>query len=478
MKWDAKIKFAEQAFQCGALDQAVSYFQRGQLCNSHDQPFLARKLANALLERAKASVCAGQFCVAWEDLDEASKLKVEEFGAELRRQKNQLIELTIESADASLSRGEPIYALNCIEPLRRRNITDWRLDRIRTVSECLKSANSFAANGQFKKSVDQLEKAKGVRPDLPFLDCRISAFKGRQRQMQRHITDVETYALQCKWGDVSQSCKQILHIAPTHQIAFEARQECNARLKKKTWRQLDSTQVNSLGVQGDRVIGGGRAARGDERNVVVDREVSDRILPMSNLTSGNKFLLWVDGVGGYLVCGNRVNSLGQAIDGARVDIGIQGDLRSHHANLERVDGGHLLEPIGNISVDGIPLNSKVVLKNGQKLSLEGGVELAYSQTHALSKTARLNFVSRHRSVPLADAVILPGASIILGPNRSNHVYCPTWSENLLLFERSGQWFCRSKLAMEVDGKFVKTEASIELNSRIVGDDFSLTLEPA
>ena len=199
---------------------------------------------------------------------------------------------------------------------------------------------------------------------------------------------------------------------------------------------------------------------------------------MSNLTSGNKFLLWVDGVGGYLVCGNRVNSLGQAIDGARVDIGIQGDLRSHHANLERVDGGHLLEPIGNISVDGILLNSKVVLKNGQKLCLEGGVELAYSQTHALSKTARLNFVSRHRSVPLADAVILPGASIILGPNRSNHVYCPTWSENLLLFERSGQWFCRSKLAMEVDGKFVKTEASIELNSRIVGDDFSLTLEPA
>ena len=198
---------------------------------------------------------------------------------------------------------------------------------------------------------------------------------------------------------------------------------------------------------------------------------------MVNQSSGKKFLLWVDGVGGYLVCGGRVSSLGQAIDSAKVDIGIQGNLRSHHANVERVQGGHVLEPIGNISIGGVDLDSKEKKKNGQKLAFEGGVELAYCQTHALSKTARLDFVSRHRSVPWADAVILPVTSIILGPNRLNHVYCPTWGENLMLFERSGQWFCRSKQPMEVDGRLVTKETAIELDSRIVGDDFSITLEP-
>jgi hypothetical protein len=240
---------------------------------------------------------------------------------------------------------------------------------------------------------------------------------------------------------------------------------------------MDLAKVNSSAWGNDRVIKAWQVCKIGKQNAVVEKGASDRIRPMDNQTFCNKFLLWVDGVGGYLVCNNRVNSLGQAIDSARVDIGIQGDLRSHHANLERVDGGHLLEPIGNISIDGSELGSKVVLKDGQTLSLEGGVKLGYSQTHALSKTARLNFVSRHRSVPWADAVILPVTSIILGPNRANHVYCPTWSENLILFERSRQWFCRSKQVMEVDGESANTETAIELDSRIVGDDFSITLEP-
>jgi len=460
MKWNLKIKSAEQALRCGDLDKAVRCYERGEICKKNKKLSLARQLAGALLDRAQASVSTGQFCVAWKDLDEVAKLNLQEFGEETRGRKNQLIELTIESADASLVRGEPVSALSCIEVLGHRRVMDWRLDNIKTVSECLKAANRFAAKGQFEKSVAELEKAKTVRPDLPFLAGRISALKGRQRQMKKYVTDVEAYALQCKWGDVSQSCKQILHIAPTNQVAFEAGRECRARLKKKTRRQLDSTTVGSAG-----------------KKVVVEQGASDRIRPMDNQSSGKKFLLWVDGVGGYLVCGGRVSSLGQAIDSAKVDIGIQGNLRSHHANVERVQGGHVLEPIGNISIGGVDLDSKVVLKNGQKLAFEGGVELAYCQTHALSKTARLDFVSRHRSVPWADAVILPVTSIILGPNRLNHVYCPTWGENLMLFERSGQWFCRSKQPMEVDGRLVTKETAIGLDSRIVGDDFSITLEP-
>lgn len=473
MKWNLKLKFAEQALRRGDLDRAIRHYESGQISDKNRKLSLVRQLADALLERSQAAILMGRFEVAWKDLDAVAKFNLKEFQHETRACKNQLIELTIESADASLVRGEPVCALNCIESLGQRRVMDWRLNNIKTVSECLNSANRFAAKGQFKKSVAELEKAKTVRPDLPFLAGRISAFKTRTRQMKKYVTDVEAYALQGKWGDVSQSCERILHIAPTNQVAFEARQECRARLKKKTRRQMNSTTVNSSKVQSAPAIN----TNPSMENVVVEPSLSDRIKPMDNSVSGNKFLLWVDGVGGYLVCGSRVNSLGQAIDGAKVDIGIQGNLRSHHANLERVEGGHLFEPIGNVSIDGVELDSKVVLKNGQKLSFEGGVELAYSQTHALSKTARLNFVSRHRSVPWADAVILPVTSMILGPNRLNHVYCPTWSESLVLFERAGQWFCRAKQAIEVDGKLVATETAIDLKSRIVGDDFSLTLEP-
>ena len=477
MKWNSKIKFAEQALRYGNLDKAVHCYDRGLIRNKRKKLSVARELASGLLNRAKLSISSGQFYMAWLDLDEVTKLNLQEFAEETREKKNQLIELTIESADASLLRGEPVCALNCIEVLERRRVLDWRLNQIKSVSECLNAASRFAAQGQFKKSVAELEKAGTVRPDLPYLAPRISALKNRQRQMKRHCTDVEVFALQWKWGDVSQSCEKILHIAPTNQFAFEARRDCKARLKKKTRRQMDSTTVGTSTVLNDSAFNVNRRSGRNEKNVVVEKGAFDRIGRMDKQNSGNRFLIWVDGVGGYLVCGNRVNALGQAINSSKVDIGIQGNLRSHHANFERVQGGHVLEPIGKLSVDGVELDSKFVLKNGQILAFEGGVELAYCQTHALSKTARLDFVSRHRSVPWADAVILPVNSIILGPNRSNHVVCPAWDENLVLFERSGKWFCRSPRAMEVDGKSVTAEAAIEFDSRIVGDDFSLTLEP-
>jgi len=135
-----------------------------------------------------------------------------------------------------------------------------------------------------------------------------------------------------------------------------------------------------------------------------------------------------------------------------------------------------LYALGRVSVDGMPVQSQAEIKHQQTIELEGGVKLKYSQSHPLSKTARLDFVSRHRTQPWSDAILLMSQSIILGPNRNNHVFCPTWNSDLIIFRRSEKWFCRSTEPIEIDQQPVGPEGPIQFNSRIVGEDFSLTLE--
>ena len=111
------------------------------------------------------------------------------------------------------------------------------------------------------------------------------------------------------------------------------------------------------------------------------------------------------------------------------------------------------------------------------MELDGGVKLRYSQSHPLSKTARLDCVSRHRTLPWSDAILLASQAIILGPNRDNHVFCPDWKDDLIIFQRNGKWHCRTTGAIEIDGQSFSQEGPIQFNSRIDGEDFSLTLEP-
>jgi len=146
---------------------------------------------------------------------------------------------------------------------------------------------------------------------------------------------------------------------------------------------------------------------------------------------------------------------------------------------ETIAGQHLVQPLGPVAIAGreVPVDESVAIKSGQLILLGDRVELAYRQDHPLSKSARLDFVSRHRTLPWSDGVILAGQSIVLGPNPNNHVFCPGWKADLILFRRNDQWFAKSKIGFCVDEQAMASEAEIRFDSRLYGDSFSLKLEP-
>ncbi len=189
-----------------------------------------------------------------------------------------------------------------------------------------------------------------------------------------------------------------------------------------------------------------------------------------------RFMLWVDAVGGYWVCLADAVVLGQPGTEARLDVPILGDLSSRHARIRRDGEGYLIEAIHSTRVDGRPVQRIAPLGDGSTITLGDSVRLRFRRPHALSATARLDFLSRHRTEPGADAVLLMADACVLGPKPGSHVVCRRWPQELVLYRHDDALYCRSKAAFEVDGVECRGRARIGRNSRITGERFAVAIE--
>jgi hypothetical protein len=188
-------------------------------------------------------------------------------------------------------------------------------------------------------------------------------------------------------------------------------------------------------------------------------------------------LLWVDGVGGYLVCTSNEVTLGQPVPGTQVDVPILADISRRHATIRRDSENYLLDPLRPVKINGRTIEGPTTLTDGSLIELGSGLQLRFRRPHPLSATARLDFVSRHRSQPAADGILLLADSCILGPGNGAHVPCRNWSHDLLIYQQEDQLYCRTTGKLEIDGVAVPdANGPISRKSRLTGDDFSLTLE--
>jgi hypothetical protein len=201
--------------------------------------------------------------------------------------------------------------------------------------------------------------------------------------------------------------------------------------------------------------------------------------PMSHLfgQKTDQFFLWIDAVGGYWVCPGEEVVLGQPDPTKAADIPILGDLSSRHARIRRDGEGYVIEAFRDVRVDGRPVDRIALLSARSTIQLGSGVRLLFQRPHALSATARLDFLSHHRTEPTVDAILLMADTCVLGPRPHSHVVCRDWASEVVLYRHEGQLYLRSPGRLEIDGIHVNDRGPIGLDSRVVGPHFSLSLEP-
>jgi hypothetical protein len=203
-----------------------------------------------------------------------------------------------------------------------------------------------------------------------------------------------------------------------------------------------------------------------------------KAVAVSNSTDATRFLLWVDAVGGYLVCTGDELVLGQPVPGSDVDVPIRGDLSRRHAVIHRDGEGYLLEPVREVKLNGRVLARAASLNDSDRITLGDSVQLCFRRPHPLSLTARLEFLSHHRTQPATDGVLLMAESCILGPATSSHVVCPGWPHDVLITRQGATLGCRSSKPFRIDGVEQREKGKLAERSQVAGQDFSFSVEPA
>lgn len=459
--WRWKLRAAQQACEQGRLDEALDKLQADDLRQFQPAQPLIELLAAKLQRRALLRLASADPAAAWRDLRLACGLVGET--AEVMDTRRLLVAGELDAAKQFLAGGQSTPARLVLERLvdQRAATTEVR-GWLEVVQHC-ESSRQLLARGKFAEAEAAWIAASALQPEASFLTTR-QATVTAEAEAGRKLTDqLQEAARAGDWGDVRTFADDVLKLAPACDWARELRRRAWAHMAPLT--ELDRRRPRLDATQSWR----------PSTIRLPDRGTSDHD-HAERLGATPRLLLWVDGVGGYLVCLGESVSLGQAASPGSVDVPILGDLSRQHAMVRRDGENYLVVPRQPVRVRGQLVGQPTLLRDGDELSLGEQVRVRFRQPHVLSASARLEWVSRHRSQPSADGVILMAESLVLGPDAQNHIVCRHWSHDVVLYRRDGQLFCRSSESLEVDGRWSQGEAALESTSRIAGRNFAISLE--
>lgn len=201
-------------------------------------------------------------------------------------------------------------------------------------------------------------------------------------------------------------------------------------------------------------------------------------MPTPGLADDGRFLLWVDGVGAYLVfVGERLSVGGPGGSGPGADVSLLANLSRRHAVFGRSGEGYLLEVQGPARVNGRGVEGQTHLAHNYQVELGEGVRLQFRQPSPLSCTATLEFLSDHRPAQSIDGVVLMDETCLLGPGPDNHIRCPDWENSVLVFRRDGEFHCKAAGDLLVNGKPAKSGSSFTAGDVLSVPDGRFRLEP-
>lgn len=210
-------------------------------------------------------------------------------------------------------------------------------------------------------------------------------------------------------------------------------------------------------------------------------------------TVADRWLLWVDGVGGYLLLPGDDWTIGGPTGSDDAEICVQGDLSRREACIRRQQGDYILQPLGTVLLGGRRMQRPAMLRDGDRLTLgpraaevgaggaeqppqSRGVRFEFAKPHPLSASARLRLDSRHKTLPRSDAVILLADTCVLGPTRASHILTPLAEQEVILVRSGTRWFCRGGEETYVAGELQSGRVEVPVGARLETAGLSFSLE--
>jgi hypothetical protein len=187
------------------------------------------------------------------------------------------------------------------------------------------------------------------------------------------------------------------------------------------------------------------------------------------------FALWIDGVGGYLVCLSHRLTLGQANVEVPMDIALIADVSRHHATIQRDPEGYFLEAVRKVQINGQPVE-KAMLRSGDRITLGSSCQLQFWQPAPVSTSARLDMMSGHRFAEPVQAVLLMADTLVIGPTEQTHVQVPDMTQPLILYRTKNGLGVRWPGNLQINGHTLQERGPLEPGATVTTDQISLALE--
>lgn len=436
------LRQAQEALKNGRLEEAHRLLCQPSVQGHKRSWELLQQVARGFLNQGERCLKQGDPVGAWRSLLLAEQVGVANRTSEQLRQ--ALTRQGLTEVRVLLEAGEPRRAAEAIALLRERSVRLPELKQLEDLATDWAVAEELAGRGEFAVAIQTMEKLRRLWPG------QFGSLEGFQKELEKRRDSFSQLLLRlhealnaCRWREVVQLSDQVLALAPHH---AEAR-----RARSRAWQTIEPATVAA------------------NPRVEPPAEAKPPELPQ-------RYLLWIDGVGGYLIClGNRV-TLGQATPEMPVDVPLFADVSRLHATLTRDAEGYLLEAVRTVRVNGEPVE-KALLQSGDRVTLGTSCQLQFMQPVPVSATARLDLVSGHR-LPLAvDAVILMADTLVMGPGTQVHVPMPDLAHPVVLFRHKDGLGVRCRGNFSIDGQKCQERGNLGPTlASVTGDDFALAVE--
>ena len=439
------LRQSREALKNGRLEDAQRLLCQSAAQGQRGRAALLARLAHDYVQRGERLLRAEDPEPAWRDVLAAEGLQPGERGA--ARLREALTRLGIAEVRALLQAGEPARAEEAGARLRGRGVRSPELQVLEEAARTWLAARELADRGELAHAADHLDRVRRLLIEpVAVLEEQRDALGRRRETFADLLVRLHGAADAGRWREALELSEQVLAAAPEH---AEAR-----NLRARAWKAVEPATVAEPAPLAD-----AEAAAPDE----------DDGRP-------GRYLLWVDGVGGYLVClGSRV-TLGQSTPDARVDVPLVADVSRLHGLLTRDAEGYLLEGVRGLQVNGLAV-TKALLRPNDRVTLGPSCQLQFRQPVPVSTSARLDLVSGHR-LPLGlDAVLLMADTLVLGGGAQAHVTVPGLAKPVVLFRHKDGLGVRHAGGLTVDGRAAPERSPLGPRATVAGDDFAFALEP-
>lgn len=442
------FRHISSALKAGRLEEAWHLLKEPAIRRQEQAQEYLLRCGIAFLARAKQLGKQNNLPQAMKDLTLAQEAGVEETTIALV--KNDLLDQKLVGVNAALNQGQPAQALTLIDTLRQQKVALDQLEPLEQLARAWLISREQAQRGEFSQALLCIERVN--YQDVPALKQLHAQWRQHLQKFPAMCDQLHQAVQQQQWRQAVKLADELLALAPEHAEVRTAR--------AKAWKVLEPPTV----------------LHAPNKPVEQAKPVLAEA-PKEEEGTPRRLLCWIDGVGGYLLCLSPRVSLGRATGDATVDIPLFADVSRLHAYLSRdSEGGYVLEAVRPVQLNGKNVE-KAVLKDGDELSLGSACKLRFRQPLAVSGTARLELVSRHRLPLSVDGVLLMADACLMGDNTGTHVTVPGLTRPLALVRAGEGLAVQCAGPFEIDGKPCKGRAPLTMKSTVTADEMRLKLEP-